>query len=114
MHNTARLRLEEEWFILLQKDCWKKKHQSEMVERGSFKIDPETDELLFSHISIFGGYANKLEDLATYEQPSVLHTGDTARKGENGMYYITGRIKRIMKLFGIRLNLDEVEFILKK
>jgi len=84
-----------------------------VVERGSFRIDPETDELLFSHASIFGGYAHKLEDLATYEQPSVLHTGDTARKGENGIYYITGRIKRIMKLFGIRLNLDEVEFILK-
>jgi acyl-coenzyme A synthetase/AMP-(fatty) acid ligase len=83
------------------------------VDNGSFQIDPETDELLFSHSSIFGGYANKLEDLATYEQPSVLHTGDTARKGENGIYYITGRIKRIMKLFGIRLNLDEVEFILK-
>ncbi|MEF9478278.1 AMP-binding protein [Chryseobacterium sp. 1B4] len=83
------------------------------VYNGSFRIDPETDELLFSHISIFGGYANKLEDLTAYEQPPVLHTGDTARKGENGMYYITGRIKRIMKLFGIRLNLDEVEFILK-
>ncbi|WP_106915661.1 AMP-binding protein [Chryseobacterium aurantiacum] len=83
------------------------------VEGGSFSIHPETDELLFSHVSIFGGYANTLEDLASYEQPSVLHTGDTATKGENGIYYITGRIKRIMKLFGIRLNLDEVEFILK-
>ncbi|MCJ7936175.1 MAG: AMP-binding protein [Chryseobacterium sp.] len=83
------------------------------VHGGNFSIDPETDELLFSHSSIFGGYANKLEDLTAYEQPLVLHTGDTARKGQNGIYYITGRIKRIMKLFGIRLNLDEVEFILK-
>ncbi|MGU3375816.1 AMP-binding protein [Chryseobacterium sp. M5A1_1a] len=83
------------------------------VEGGSFSIHPDTDELLFSHVSIFGGYANTLEDLASYEQPLVLHTGDTATKGENGIYYITGRIKRIMKLFGIRLNLDEVEFILK-
>ncbi len=83
------------------------------VHGGNFSIDPDTEELLFSHSSIFGGYANTLEDLTIYQQPVVLHTGDTARKGEDGIYYITGRIKRIMKLFGIRLNLDEVEFILK-
>ncbi|MDQ1096661.1 MULTISPECIES: AMP-binding protein [Chryseobacterium] len=83
------------------------------VKNGNFTIDEETGELLFSHPSIFGGYANTLEDLADYHQKKVLHTGDTARKDEDGIYYITGRIKRIMKLFGIRLNLDEVEFILK-
>ncbi|WP_080779199.1 AMP-binding protein [Chryseobacterium phocaeense] len=83
------------------------------VYGGSFEIDSETDELLFLHSSISGGYANKLEDLANYEQSKLLRTGDTARRGQNGLYYITGRIKRIMKLFGIRLNLDEVEFILK-
>lgn len=83
------------------------------VHGGDFSIDPDTDELLFSHNSIYGGYANTLKDLTSYEQPTVLRTGDTAQKGKNGIYYITGRIKRIMKLFGIRLNLDEVEFILK-
>nr|WP_315032018.1 AMP-binding protein [uncultured Chryseobacterium sp.] len=83
------------------------------VQGGDFSIDPDTEELLFSHNSIYGGYAHTLKDLASYEQPAVLRTGDTAQKGKNGIYYITGRIKRIMKLFGIRLNLDEVEFILK-
>jgi acyl-coenzyme A synthetase/AMP-(fatty) acid ligase len=83
------------------------------VNGGNFIIDEETEELVFSHPSIFGGYAHTLKDLVDYKQPSVLHTGDTARKGADGIYYITGRIKRIMKLFGIRLNLDEVEFILK-
>lgn len=83
------------------------------INGGNFTIHHETGELLFSHSSIFGGYANSLEDLTTYKQPSILHTGDTARKDHHGIYYITGRIKRIMKLFGIRLNLDEVEFILK-
>lgn len=83
------------------------------VYGGNFSIDPDTDELLFSHTSIFGGYAHTLQDLSSYEQPAVLRTGDTAKKEDNGIYSITGRIKRIMKLFGIRLNLDEVEFILK-
>ena len=83
------------------------------VYGGNFSIDPDTNELLFSHTSIFGGYAHTLQDLTSYEQPAVLRTGDTAKKEDNGIYSITGRIKRIMKLFGIRLNLDEVEFILK-
>lgn len=83
------------------------------VHGGSFTIDPESEELLFSHPGISGGYANRLEDLSIYEQPEILHTGDMGRRGQNGLYYITGRIKRIMKLFGIRLNLDEVEVILK-
>lgn len=83
------------------------------VKGGNFTIDEETEELIFSHSSIFGGYAGTLEDLADYDQKPVLRTGDTARKDQDGIYYITGRIKRIIKLFGIRLNLDEVEFILK-
>ena len=83
------------------------------VHGGSFTIDKDSGELLFSHPGISGGYANTLKDLETYQQPAVLPTGDTAVKGQNGLYFITGRIKRIMKLFGIRLNLDEVEFILK-
>ncbi|MFP3675366.1 AMP-binding protein, partial [Bacillus sp. SIMBA_031] len=73
------------------------------VHGGSFTIDEDSGELLFSHPGISGGYANTLKDLETYQQPAVLPTGDTAIKGQNGLYYITGRIKRIMKLFGIRL-----------
>ena len=32
---------------------------------------------------------------------------------EEGCYYITGRIKRMVKIFGNRVNLDETEQILK-
>ena len=32
----------------------------------------------------------------------------------NNFYYLTGRKKRISKLFGLRINLDDIEKFLKK
>jgi acyl-CoA synthetase (AMP-forming)/AMP-acid ligase II len=43
----------------------------------------------------------------------VLKTGDIARQDKDGFFYITGRIKRFLKLFGKRFNLDEVELIVQ-
>ncbi len=83
------------------------------IKGGRFTIDPDRGELVYYGKNVFGGYASGREDLATYDDSEVLYTGDIARRDKEGYYYITGRIKRIMKLFGTRLNLDEVELILK-
>ncbi|QOG01276.1 AMP-binding protein [Flavobacterium sp. MDT1-60] len=83
------------------------------VKNGSFEIDNETDELIYTGPNVFGGYANVRGDLQFFEQQEKLHTGDKARKDDEGYYYIVGRIKRIVKLFGVRLNLDETELLLK-
>jgi acyl-coenzyme A synthetase/AMP-(fatty) acid ligase len=83
------------------------------VKNGSFEIDNETDELIYTGPNVFGGYANIRGDLQFFEQDEKLHTGDKARKDDEGYYYIVGRIKRIVKLFGVRLNLDETELLLK-
>jgi acyl-coenzyme A synthetase/AMP-(fatty) acid ligase len=83
------------------------------VKNGSFEIDNETDELIYTGPNVFGGYANIRGDLQFFEQEEKLHTGDKARKDDEGYYYIVGRIKRIVKLFGVRLNLDETELLLK-
>ena len=48
------------------------------------------------------------------ERQGVLHTGDLARADEDGYYYIVGRKKRFLKIFGIRVGLDECERILQK
>ena len=37
-----------------------------------------------------------------------------AQRDRDGFYYIAGRKKRFLKLFGSRINLDEVEGLLRK
>jgi len=43
----------------------------------------------------------------------VLKTGDLARQDADGFFYVTGRMKRFLKMFGKRFNLDEVEQIVQ-
>ncbi|MBZ4043702.1 AMP-binding protein [Flavobacterium hibisci] len=83
------------------------------IKNGRFEIDNETSELIYYGPNIFGGYAERRADLQFYDQEEKLHTGDQARVDAEGYYYITGRLKRIVKLFGIRINLDEIELLLK-
>lgn len=83
------------------------------IPGGSFKVNPDTHELMYRGENIFGGYASQPEDLASFEQPECLLTGDLARIDDDGFVYITGRAKRFIKLFGTRTNLDETEALLK-
>jgi acyl-CoA synthetase (AMP-forming)/AMP-acid ligase II len=82
------------------------------ILNGNFSIDNDTNELIYEGLNVFGGYANSLYDLMSFEDNKVLKTGDIARVDEDGFYYITGRLKRFVKIFGIRTNLDEIESIL--
>ena len=71
-------------------------------------------ELVYRGENVTLGYAQTREDLAKGdERGGVLFTGDMARRDDDGFYYITGRKKRFIKLFGIRVSLDEVEHMLK-
>lgn len=84
------------------------------IKNGVFSIDPLSGELLYSGPNVFGGYAESYAGLDSYEQPGVLHTGDIAEQDDEGYYYITGRMKRFVKLFGTRINLDDIEQLLKE
>ena len=42
-----------------------------------------------------------------------MHTGDLARRDADGCYFIIGRLKRFLKIFGLRIGLDEVEQMIK-
>ena len=94
------------------------------IEGGNFKIiDPnnklikasnEEGELIYSGENVFSGYANSYKDLASLEKIKDLKTGDIAKGDNQGFYFITGRKKRMAKLFGINYNLDDIQKLLFK
>ena len=43
----------------------------------------------------------------------MLETGDMAQFDQDGYYYIVGRKKRFLKIYGNRVNLDEVDRLIK-
>lgn len=77
--------------------------------------EPNVDgELIYSGSNVSLGYAECREDLMKGdENHGLLHTGDIARKDEDGFYYITGRLKRFVKVWGNRCNLDATEQLVK-
>ena len=71
-------------------------------------------ELIYCGNNVMMGYATKLEDLSKGDElKGILHTGDIAYKDKDGYFYIVGRLKRFIKVYGNRVNLDEVEQYLK-
>ena len=60
------------------------------------------------------GYADSRTSLTKGDElHGILHTGDLGHRDSDGYYYITGRLKRFIKVFGLRLNLDEIEKMLE-
>lgn len=74
----------------------------------------EVGELVYEGDNVCLGYAEGAADLMKEdENHGVLHTGDLAYRDEDGFYFIAGRKKRFLKLFGNRISLDYVETLLK-
>lgn len=70
----------------------------------------EVGELEYSGPNVALGYAESVSDLIRGDDwNGVLRTGDLATFDENGFFYIVGRRKRFVKLFGNRVSLDHVE-----
>lgn len=71
-------------------------------------------ELVYEGANVSLGYAECIADLAKGdENHGILHTGDVARRDADGYYYITGRLKRFVKVWGNRCNLDATEQLVK-
>ena len=73
-----------------------------------------TGEMVFRGENVTLGYATCAEDLAKGDENNgVMHTGDIAHRDEDGCYFIVGRMKRFLKIYGLRISLDEVENLIK-
>lgn len=73
-----------------------------------------TGELVYQGENVTLGYAECGKDLGLGdERNGVLQTGDMAQFDEDGYYYIVGRKKRFLKIYGNRVNLDEMERMIK-
>lgn len=71
-------------------------------------------EMVYRGENVTLGYADSKEDLLKGdENHGVMYTGDIARRDEDGCYFIVGRKKRFLKIFGLRISLDEIENIIR-
>ena len=67
-------------------------------------------EMVFRGPNVCLGYAESRADLSLGDvNHGILHTGDLAERDADGYYRIVGRQKRFIKLFGNRVNLQDVE-----
>lgn len=73
-----------------------------------------TGELIYEGRNVTLGYAENGKDLALGdERHGILETGDMAQFDKDGYYYIVGRKKRFLKIYGNRVNLDEIDRLIK-
>lgn len=85
------------------------------VDGREIKEPGMTGELVYSGKNVTLGYATCRKDLSKGdERQGVLVTGDMAKMDEDGYFYIVGRKKRFLKIFGNRVNLDETERMIKR
>ena len=73
-----------------------------------------TGELVYEGENVTLGYAECGDDLIKGdERGGILQTGDMAQFDQDGYYYIVGRKKRFLKIYGNRVNLDEMDRLIK-
>lgn len=75
----------------------------------------EDGEMIYEGKNVTLGYAECREDLRKGdERHGRLMTGDIAHVDKDGCFYIDGRKTRFLKLFGLRVSLDETERFLSE
>lgn len=70
----------------------------------------EAGEVVYRGANVMMGYADDRADLALADQMNgVLPTGDLGRIDDDGYLWLEGRAGRVVKVVGLRLDLDEVQ-----
>lgn len=85
-------------------------------ENGVEILDIDVEgELKYEGPNVTMGYGTCKGDLKKGDEfCGVYFTGDIAKKDADGYFYIVGRKKRFLKLFGLRVSLDQSEKIIKE
>ena len=85
-------------------------------ENGIIQDIPYTiGEIVYEGDNVSMGYEFCKEDLLKgYEWGNILHTKDTGYIDQDGYIYVLGRMDRVVKLNGNRIDLNELEKILRK
>lgn len=84
----------------------------EMGQKISQHLIP--GQLVFKGENVMLSYAARRSELAIFEPIAALQTGDIGYQDEEGDFFITGRVKRIVKIFGERVSLDQLEHLVLK
>jgi acyl-CoA synthetase (AMP-forming)/AMP-acid ligase II len=72
--------------------------------------DSDQQELIYEGPNVMLGYAESAAGLASGDDmKGTLRTGDLATVDGEGFFRLTGRLKRVAKLFGRRINLEDLE-----
>jgi acyl-CoA synthetase (AMP-forming)/AMP-acid ligase II len=72
--------------------------------------DSEQQELIYEGPNVMLGYAESAAGLALGDElKGTLRTGDLATVDADGFFTLTGRLKRVAKLFGRRISLEDIE-----
>ncbi len=87
-----------------------------MDDKGRIIEAPHHEgEMYYTGPNVTLGYAETGADLIKGDEfHGTIATGDLAYMDEDGCFYITGRKKRFLKLYGHRVSLDECENIIRK
>lgn len=81
-----------------------------MKDETEITAPNQVGEIVYEGPNVMLGYAETISDLAKgNELNNILHTGDLGYFDEDGFFYVTGRMKRFIKIYGLRMNLDEVQ-----
>ena len=76
----------------------------------TIELSNTVGELVYHGANVMLGYANQISDLSKgAELNSTLNTGDLAYRDDEGYFFITGRKKRFIKIYGNTYSLDEIE-----
>ncbi len=80
-------------------------------EDGKPVEEPEKEgEICYEGANVAMGYATCPEDLIKGDEwNGKIRTGDIGKRDRDGFYYITGRLKRYIKMYGHRISLDEID-----